>query len=44
VTRERAIRTLNLERLQKEKQHGTKRVTTPEEHKRENDLALSVDV
>jgi hypothetical protein len=36
--------TSNLERLRKKRQQGIERVTTLEEHKRENDLALSVDV
>jgi hypothetical protein len=44
ATSKRAIRPLDLEILQKERQQGIERTTTPKEHKRKNDLALSVDV
>jgi hypothetical protein len=44
VTSKRAIKPLNPERLQKERQQSTKRATTPKELKWKNDLALSADV
>jgi hypothetical protein len=44
ATSKRAIRPLDLEILQKERQQGIERTTTLKEHKRKNDLALSVDV
>jgi hypothetical protein len=44
TTSKRAIRPLDLEILQKERQQGIERTTTPKEHKRKNDLALSTDV
>jgi hypothetical protein len=44
VTSEKAIGPLNLERLWREKEQGTEVITTPEQQKREKDLALSADV
>jgi hypothetical protein len=44
ATSKRAIRPLDLEILRKERQQSIERTTTLKEHKRKDDLALSVDV
>jgi hypothetical protein len=42
--KQKSNQTTNLEILQKERQQGIERTTTPKEHKRKNDLALLADV